>query len=91
MPDGEAVPIDIENVIVNVIEGPMMSSVTVQLPFVHHTATLYNTPGPDSLGIEIQNVVDIEKTNNFELVMKLSTTINSTDEFFTDANGYQVS
>lgn len=84
-------PIDIENVIVNVIQGPIMSSVTVQLPYVHHTATLYNTPGADGLGIELENIVDIEKTTNFELAMRLSTNINSSDEFFTDLNGYQVS
>lgn len=46
--------------------------------------------GADGIGIEIHNIVDIEKTNNFELVMRLSTNINSSDEFFTDVNGYQV-
>ncbi|KAJ8963437.1 hypothetical protein NQ318_018917 [Aromia moschata] len=46
LPDKEdAVPLQIENVAVNIIEGPIVSSVTVQLPYVHHTATLYNTPG----------------------------------------------
>lgn len=47
--------------------------------------------GADSLGIEIVNTVDITQTSNFELVMRLSTNINSSDEFFTDLNGYQVS
>lgn len=47
-------------------------------------------PGADGLGIEIQNTVDIEKTHNFELVMRLATNIDSKDEFFTDVNGYQV-
>nr|AIA95830.1 CAZy families GH38 protein [uncultured bacterium] len=42
------------------------------------------------MGVEIQNTVDIQKTNNFEIVMRLSTNINNTDEFFTDSNGYQV-
>lgn len=40
--------------------------------------------------MEIQNVVSIDKTNNFELVMRLSTNIDNDDEFFTDLNGYQV-
>lgn len=42
------------------------------------------------MGLEIQNIVDIVKTNNFELVMRLATNIDSNDIFFTDANGYQV-
>lgn len=46
--------------------------------------------GADSLGLEIQNTVDITDTSNFELVMRLSTNINSTSEFFTDLNGLQV-
>lgn len=45
LPNGDAVPLQIENVAVNVIEGPIVSSVTVQLPYVHHTAALYNSPG----------------------------------------------
>ncbi|KAJ8963436.1 hypothetical protein NQ318_018916 [Aromia moschata] len=55
-----------------------------------HKAVLSVHTGADGLGLEIQNVVDIEKTNNFELVMRFSTNINSSDEFFTDVNGYQL-
>ena len=46
--------------------------------------------GADSLGIEIENIVDIAKTSNFELVMRLSTNIKNSDEFFTDLNGFEV-
>lgn len=45
LPDGEAFELKIENTIVNVVEGPVMSSLTVQLPYVLHKATLYNSPG----------------------------------------------
>nr|CAH7768407.1 unnamed protein product [Callosobruchus chinensis] len=90
LPDGDAVPLQIENTVVNVIEGPVMSSVLVQLPYVQHSVTLYNSSGADSLGIEIHNTVDIAKTNNFELVMRLLTKIDSGDEFFTDLNGYGI-
>jgi alpha-mannosidase II len=45
LPDGDAVPIQIENTIVNVIEGPIVSSVTVQLPYIRHIVTLYSSPG----------------------------------------------
>ncbi|KAK9722744.1 Alpha mannosidase middle domain [Popillia japonica] len=90
LPDREAVPINIESTIIRVIEGPLLSSVSVQIPYVQHTALLYNSSGGDGLGLEIQNIVNIEKTSNFELVMRLSTNIKSSDEFFTDLNGYQI-
>lgn len=90
LPDGDATSLQIENTIVKVIEGPILSSVTVQLPHVLHTVTLFNTTGADSLGLEIQNLVNIDKTSNFEIAMRLSTNINSSDEYFTDLNGYQM-
>ncbi|EFA06316.1 alpha-mannosidase 2 [Tribolium castaneum] len=90
LPDGDAIPIQIENTIVNVIQGPIVSAVTVQLPYVRHTVTLYSSTGADSLGIEIENIVDISKTSNFELVMRLSTNIQSSDQFYTDLNGFEV-
>uniref|UniRef100_A0A6P7GJW8 Alpha-mannosidase n=1 Tax=Diabrotica virgifera virgifera TaxID=50390 RepID=A0A6P7GJW8_DIAVI len=90
LPDGDAVPLEIENTVVNIIEGPLFSSVLVQLPYIQHCAIIYNTQGADGLGIELHNLVDITKTNNFELVMRLSTNINNTDEFFTDNNGFQL-
>ncbi|CAG9763918.1 unnamed protein product [Ceutorhynchus assimilis] len=90
LPDGDATELKVENAVVNTIEGPILSSVTVQLPYVLHKAVLYNTPGADGLGIEIQNEVDIEKTHNFELVMRLATNIENKDEFYTDVNGYQM-
>ncbi|ERL90403.1 hypothetical protein D910_07752 [Dendroctonus ponderosae] len=90
LPDGEASELKIENTVVNVVEGPVISSLTVQLPYVLHKATLYNSPGADGLSVELTNTVDIEETNNFELVMRMATNIDSKDEFFTDANGYQL-
>lgn len=107
LPDGDAVPLKTENTIVKIVQGIVFSSVQVQIPYIHHTVYLYNTPGKiqpnqsfnqiisfagaDGLGLEIHNVVDIANTNNFEIVMRFSTNINSTDEFFTDINGHQVS
>ncbi|CAG9854790.1 unnamed protein product [Phyllotreta striolata] len=90
LPDGDAVKIPLENVVVNIIEGPIMSSVLVQLPYVQHTAILFNTTGADGLGIEFQNLVDISQMKNFELIMRLSSNINSSNEFFTDVNGFQI-
>ncbi|VDN35434.1 unnamed protein product [Gongylonema pulchrum] len=40
--------------------------------------------------IEIENVVDLRATKNFEMAMRLQTTIESGDEFFTDLNAFQM-
>ncbi|CAH0550775.1 unnamed protein product [Brassicogethes aeneus] len=90
LPDGDAIPLDVQSPTVNLIEGRIFSSVTLQLPYVRHTATLYDSPGADGLGLEIENIVDISTTSNFELVMRLSTNIESGEEYFTDVNGYQI-
>ncbi|XP_017776581.1 PREDICTED: alpha-mannosidase 2 [Nicrophorus vespilloides] len=90
LPNGQATPLAASNTVVKVITGPIYSSVSVKIPYVQHTVTLFNTTGADSLGLEIENIVDIKETNNFELVMRFSTKINSTNEYFTDLNGYQV-
>lgn len=45
LPDGDSMAVQIENTIVKVIEGPILSSVNVHLPYVQHSVYLYNTPG----------------------------------------------
>lgn len=78
------------NQIVHLVIGPILSRVFVELPFVRHTCTLFNSPGSDGLGLQIMNEVDISETNNFELAMRLHTDIASGDQFFTDLNGLNV-
>jgi alpha-mannosidase II len=46
--------------------------------------------GTDSLGLEVQNVVDISDQVNCELVMRISSNIKNGDDFYTDLNGFQV-
>ncbi|XP_076234440.1 alpha-mannosidase 2 isoform X2 [Calliopsis andreniformis] len=73
--------------IIHLITGPIVSKVFIKLAHVHHTCTLYNSPGSDGLGLHILNKVDISETQNYELAMRLSTDIISGDQFFTDLNG----
>lgn len=40
--------------------------------------------------IELQNLVDIRNEHNFEIAMKLSTSIKNQETFYTDLNGFQV-
>lgn len=53
LPDGDATPIQIENTVVNIIKGPILSTVSIQLPYVHHTVTLYNGPGTTQFIISV--------------------------------------
>lgn len=46
--------------------------------------------GGDNIGLEMQNIIDIRRTENFEIVMRINTDIKNKNEFFTDLNGYQV-
>ena len=45
LPDREAQPLQIESTIIKVVEGPVLSSVIVQMPYVLHTVLLYNSAG----------------------------------------------
>ncbi|KAJ9599827.1 hypothetical protein L9F63_009867, partial [Diploptera punctata] len=90
LPDREAETVVGDSVPVRVLEGPLFSQVHVHLPNVQHTVTLVNTPGADSLGLEVQNVVNIGDQVNCELAMRISSSIKNGDEFFSDLNGWQL-
>lgn len=46
--------------------------------------------GSEQYNLEVQNLVDIKTENNFEIAMKMSTSIKNKDIFYTDLNGLQV-
>lgn len=79
------------NRIVHLVIGPILSRVITDLPYVKHICTLYNSSGSDGLGLHITNQVDISETQNFELAMRINTDIGSSDIFYTDLNGLNVS
>ncbi|KAL1122794.1 hypothetical protein AAG570_003120 [Ranatra chinensis] len=83
LPEGEAEIINVNNPSVTIVEGKLMSQVIVRLTNIVHS--------PDSHGLEIQNVVDIASiTDNYELGMRLSSSIKNGDVFYTDLNGIQI-
>ena len=77
--------------IIHLVSGPILSKVFIELPYVRHTCTLFNSPGSDGLGLHILNEVDITETQNYELAMRFNTDIASGNQFFTDLNGLNVS
>ena len=44
--------------------------------------------GVDGTGVQIDNLVDVSQMNNQEVAMRISTDVNSGEEFFTDLNGF---
>lgn len=85
IPDGPATPLNLGEPIVLFSKGLMESSVAVGLPFAVHETILQDTES-----IEIRNIIDIGNRGNTEIVMRLSTGIQSDDTFYTDLNGFQV-
>lgn len=91
LPDGEAKEVVTEPEIIRIIQGPQYSEVMTIKNHVTHCLKLYNSPGVDGHALEIENVVDITETFNFELVMRLNSSVkNIGREFFTDLNGFQI-
>lgn len=85
LPDGPAVPLILENPTVLVTKGTLETSIASGLPFATHECILRGG------AMEIRNLVDIGDMANTEIVMRLSTAIQSEDIFYTDTNGLQVS
>lgn len=86
LPDGIAMPIpQADSSTILVIRGPLESSVALGLPFATHETILRD--GEDAL--EIRNIVDIGEMLNTEIVMRISTGIDSKETFYTDLNSLQ--
>ncbi|XP_054721646.1 alpha-mannosidase 2x-like [Uloborus diversus] len=91
LPDSEAKPVDYNKPQIRILEGPLMSEVTVILKEVEHHVYFKNSPGLDGFGIDIYNVVNIATETNKELIMRFYTNItNDNQDFYTDLNGMQM-
>jgi len=93
MPDGPAKVLrPTEKPLVRIVEGKVLSYVEVFTPWMRHVVTLKSSPGPDGTGIQINNDVDIRQAGsaNIEVGMRLTTDLESGDDFFTDLNGFQM-
>uniref|UniRef100_A0A4W2D445 mannosyl-oligosaccharide 1,3-1,6-alpha-mannosidase n=1 Tax=Bos indicus x Bos taurus TaxID=30522 RepID=A0A4W2D445_BOBOX len=75
---------------VRVQRGRFYSDVTCFFEHVTHRVRLYNIHGVEGQSVEISNIVDIRKEHNYEIAMRISSSINSQNRFYTDLNGYQI-
>lgn len=91
LPDGQGQPYVFPRLpFVRVTHGRIYSEVTSFLEHVTHTVRLYNVQGIERQSVEVSNIVDIRSVHNREIVMRISSKINSQNRFFTDLNGYQI-
>uniref|UniRef100_A0A8C3VL17 Alpha-mannosidase n=1 Tax=Catagonus wagneri TaxID=51154 RepID=A0A8C3VL17_9CETA len=91
LPDGEAKPyVYATPPFVIVQHGKFYSDVTCFFEHVTHRVRLYNVHGIEGQSVEVSNIVDIRKERNHEIAMKISSSINSQNRFYTDLNGYQI-
>lgn len=83
-PRGKASPLyDTRNIII-VSQGVHETRISAGFEFGVHEILIRNSE------IEVYNTIDIGKRDNTEIVMRVSTTIDSMKEFYTDLNGYQL-
>ncbi|XP_004420380.1 PREDICTED: alpha-mannosidase 2 [Ceratotherium simum simum] len=91
LPDGEAKPYVYTTLpLVRVQHGRFYSDVTSFFEHVTHRVRLYNIQGIEGQSVEVSNIVDIRKVYNREIAMRISSSINSQNRFYTDLNGYQI-
>lgn len=91
LPDGQAQPyVSLKLPFVRVTRGRIYSEVTCFFDHVTHKVRLYNVQGIEGQSVEISNIVDIRNVHNREIVMRISSKINSQNKFYTDLNGYQI-
>uniref|UniRef100_A0AC34F0L8 Alpha-mannosidase n=1 Tax=Panagrolaimus sp. ES5 TaxID=591445 RepID=A0AC34F0L8_9BILA len=88
LPDGPANPLNLNSTQLLYIKGVLKQQI-----FAKHTTVIpllqTITLKKDDNFVEIQNLVDIRSTADFELGMRLKTNVNG-DNFFTDLNAYQM-
>lgn len=86
LPDGIAVQMKAPGATtVLLTTGNLESSVATGLPFVIHK----NIFRSGEKALEIRNLVDIGDSSNTEIIMRMSTGIDSKDVFYSDLNGFE--
>ena len=92
MPDGEARDFSFDgDARIVVADGPLMMQVSVMMDRLTHVARVFKTGFGAAAAIRLDNVVDISsKSTNYELVMRLETSVQHNRVYHTDLNGFQM-
>ncbi|XP_031636504.1 alpha-mannosidase 2 [Contarinia nasturtii] len=86
LPDGPAIPMKQPgSITVLLTTGNLESSIATGLPYVIHK----NIFRSGEKALEIRNKVDVGDLSNTEIIMRMSTGIESKDVFYTDLNGFE--
>ncbi|CAJ0942477.1 unnamed protein product [Ranitomeya imitator] len=76
--------------IVRVTRGDIFSEVVCYFNHVTHTVRLYSVQGLEGQSPELTNIVDIRGEFNREIVMRITSDVNSQNKFYSDLNGFQI-
>lgn len=90
LPDSDGKPYVSDPPIVRVTRGDIFSEVVCYFSHVTHTARLYNVQGLEGQSPELTNIVDIRGEFNREIVMRITSDLNSQNKFYSDLNGFQI-
>lgn len=82
---------DTSNPPVTVTCGKIYTEVSTRLQYVTHKLRIFHADLLEAQSLDIQNILDIRHTTNFEFVMRIESDVKNIDkEFFTDLNSFQV-
>lgn len=91
LPSGAALPVDTSNPPVTVTCGKIYTEVSTRLQYVTHKLRIFHADLLEAQSLDIQNILDIRHTTNFEFVMRIESDVKNIDkEFFTDLNSFQM-
>ena len=91
-PTGYAERFLVDDPVVTVSEGALVSQVTAVYGRFKQTAKLYNTYGVQGKGLHIEAKLDMKSLSegNKEVIIRMKTDIRNNGMFYTDQNGFQM-
>ncbi|XP_074661224.1 alpha-mannosidase 2-like [Tubulanus polymorphus] len=91
LPQGEAKALPYNNPFTRIVRGPLIQESHIFIPHIEHINRVFNSPNADGNAVQLYNIVDIRRTTNYELAMRVHTDVKNNDgEFYTDLNGFQI-